>query len=82
MAPHLANGTVETAHDDWYPSYPGFYLYYPSRREVTPALRAFIETMKRNGWSGTASLQWKPGRAWRATRARDQRGHSQAAGIF
>jgi DNA-binding transcriptional LysR family regulator len=49
MAPHLARGTVETVLDDWCPSFPGFHLYYPNRREVTPALRAFIETMKRDG---------------------------------
>jgi DNA-binding transcriptional LysR family regulator len=46
VAPHLADGTLETALDDWCPTFPGFHLYYPSRREVTPALRAFIETMK------------------------------------
>jgi DNA-binding transcriptional LysR family regulator len=46
VAPHLANGTLETVLDDWCPSFPGFHLYYPSRREVTPALRAFIEIMK------------------------------------
>ena len=46
VAPHLASGTLETVLDDWCPSFPGFHLYYPSRREVTPALRAFIDTMK------------------------------------
>ena len=46
VAPHLADGTLETVLDDWCPSFPGFHLYYPSRREVTPALRAFIDTMK------------------------------------
>jgi DNA-binding transcriptional LysR family regulator len=49
MAPHLANGTLETVLDDWCPSFPGFHLYYPNRREVTPALRAFIETIKSGG---------------------------------
>jgi DNA-binding transcriptional LysR family regulator len=49
VAPHLANGRLETVLDDWCPSFPGFHLYYPSRREVTPALRAFIETMKDDG---------------------------------
>ena len=29
------------------PSFPGFHLYYPSRRDVTPALRAFIEAMRK-----------------------------------
>src|SRR5205823_5288057 len=40
MASHLARGTLETVLDDWCPPFPGFHLYYPSRREVTPALRA------------------------------------------
>jgi DNA-binding transcriptional LysR family regulator len=28
---------------DWSPPFPGFYLYYPSRRQMSPALRAFID---------------------------------------
>lgn len=28
---------------DWCPAYPGFYLYYPSRRQLPAALRAFID---------------------------------------
>jgi DNA-binding transcriptional LysR family regulator len=46
IASHLASGRLETVLDDWCPSFPGFHLYYPSRRVVTPALRAFVETMK------------------------------------
>ena len=46
VARHLASGALETVLDDWCPAFPGFHLYYPSRRQVTPALRAFIETMK------------------------------------
>jgi DNA-binding transcriptional LysR family regulator len=49
VAPHLASGALETVLDDWCPAFPGFHLYYPSRRQVTPALRAFIETMKKDG---------------------------------
>jgi DNA-binding transcriptional LysR family regulator len=29
--------------EDWCPAFPGFYLYYPSRRQVPAGLRAFIE---------------------------------------
>jgi DNA-binding transcriptional LysR family regulator len=46
MARHLADGTLVRVLEDWSPSFPGFHLYYPSRREVPPALRAFIEAMK------------------------------------
>ena len=49
VATHLASGALETVLDDWCPSLPGFHLYYPSRRQVTPALRAFIEAMKGDG---------------------------------
>jgi DNA-binding transcriptional LysR family regulator len=28
---------------DWCPAYPGFFLYYPSRRQLPAALRAFID---------------------------------------
>jgi DNA-binding transcriptional LysR family regulator len=49
VAPHLASGALESVLDDWCPSFPGFHLYYPSRRQVTPALRAFIDAMKGDG---------------------------------
>lgn len=29
--------------EDWCPAYPGFFLYYPSRRQLPAALRAFID---------------------------------------
>jgi DNA-binding transcriptional LysR family regulator len=29
--------------EDWCPDYPGYYLYYPSRRQMPTALRAFID---------------------------------------
>jgi DNA-binding transcriptional LysR family regulator len=32
--------------DDWCPSFPGAYLYYPGNRNIPPALRAFVETVK------------------------------------
>ena len=28
---------------EWSPPFPGFYLYYPGRRQMPPALRAFID---------------------------------------
>ncbi|HEY0714588.1 MAG TPA: LysR substrate-binding domain-containing protein [Polyangia bacterium] len=46
VAAHLATGKLVTVLDDWCPTFPGFHLYYPSRREVTPALRAFIDAIK------------------------------------
>jgi DNA-binding transcriptional LysR family regulator len=34
--------------EDWCPYYPGLYLYYPSRRRLPTALRAFIDYIRAN----------------------------------
>lgn len=44
---HLATGRLVRLLEDWCPPYPGFFLYYPSRRQTPAALRALIETLKR-----------------------------------
>lgn len=45
-APHLANGTLERVLEDWCPPFPGFFLYYPSRRHHPAALSALIEMLR------------------------------------
>lgn len=39
----LASGKLVRVLDDWCPAYPGFFLYYPSRRQLPAALRAFVD---------------------------------------
>ena len=39
----IARGDLTRVLDDWCPPFPGFFLYYPSRRQMRPALRAFID---------------------------------------
>jgi DNA-binding transcriptional LysR family regulator len=45
-AEHIAAGRLVTMLDDWQPPFPGPFLYYPSRRHVPAALRAFIDFAK------------------------------------
>lgn len=42
----LDAGRLETVLDRWLPPYDGLYLYYPSRFQVPPKLRAFIDFLK------------------------------------
>src|SRR5262249_10835393 len=44
---HLEAGRLIRVLEDWCPYYPGFFIYYPSRRQVPAALRAFIDFVKR-----------------------------------
>jgi DNA-binding transcriptional LysR family regulator len=43
----LTAGKLVTVLKDWTPPFPGFYLYYPSRRQMPPALRAFVDFIGR-----------------------------------
>ena len=44
MAPEaIADGRLRRVLEDWCAPFPGVYLYYPSRRQMRPALRAFID---------------------------------------
>jgi DNA-binding transcriptional LysR family regulator len=42
----LADGELVAVLRDWSPAVPPNYLYYPSRRQMGPAMRAFVETMR------------------------------------
>lgn len=39
----VAAGRLETVLDEWRPAETGFFLYFPSRRQVPSGLRAFVE---------------------------------------
>jgi DNA-binding transcriptional LysR family regulator len=44
--PHLESGALVRVLEDWCPPFPGFFLYYPSRRQQPAALAALIDTLK------------------------------------
>ncbi len=42
VATQLASGTLVRVLEDWCPPFPGFFLYYPSRKQQPAALAAVI----------------------------------------
>jgi DNA-binding transcriptional LysR family regulator len=46
--PHLHAGRLKRVLADWCPPFPGYFLYYPSRRQVPAGLRAFIDMMRQD----------------------------------
>jgi DNA-binding transcriptional LysR family regulator len=46
VSEHLASGRLVQVLADWCPYYPGLHLYYPSRRHVPAALKAFIDFVR------------------------------------
>jgi DNA-binding transcriptional LysR family regulator len=42
----LTAGRLIRVLEDWCPYYPGFFIYYPSRRQVPAALRAFLDFLR------------------------------------
>ncbi|WP_230351491.1 LysR family transcriptional regulator [Lelliottia sp. WAP21] len=45
-APYIARGELVTLLDAWLPTFPGFYLYFSSRKHMPPRLRAFIDHVR------------------------------------
>ncbi|MBR8235383.1 LysR family transcriptional regulator [Burkholderia sp. AU42008] len=47
VRPHFESGALEPVLESWWRPFSGPFLYYPGRRLVPPALRAFIDFIKR-----------------------------------
>ncbi len=43
---HIAAGRLVQVLADWMPSFPGYHLYYPSRRQSSPALSLVIDALR------------------------------------
>jgi DNA-binding transcriptional LysR family regulator len=46
VAAHLASSALVRVLDDWCPPFPGYFLYYPSRKQQPAALAAVIDTFR------------------------------------
>jgi len=45
-APHIAAGRLKPALEAWWPTSDGYYLYYPSRRQPSPAFAAVADALR------------------------------------
>ena len=44
--PHLAKGRLKRVLEDWCPPYPGYHLYYPSRRQSSTAFALLVDALR------------------------------------
>ena len=46
FSPYLENGQLVRVLQDWCPPFPGYHLYYPSRKQHSPAFALVIEALR------------------------------------
>ena len=49
IQPHLDSGELVRVLADWTPPFPGYHLYYPSRRQQSPAFALLVEALRYRG---------------------------------
>ncbi len=45
-APYLVSGQLMSVLESWSPTFPGYHLYYPSRRQSSPAFRVLVDALR------------------------------------
>jgi len=49
VSPHVQAGALVHVLQDWCPSFPGYHLYYPSRRQSSPAFTVLRDALRYRG---------------------------------
>jgi DNA-binding transcriptional LysR family regulator len=49
VQPHINKGRLKRVLEDWCPPYPGYHLYYPSRRQPSAAFTLLVDALRRRG---------------------------------
>jgi DNA-binding transcriptional LysR family regulator len=49
VLPHIAKGRLKRVLEDWCPPYPGYHLYYPSRRQPSAAFALVVDALRHRG---------------------------------
>lgn len=44
--PYIAKGRLKRVLEDWCPPFPGYHLYYPSRRQSSPAFALLVDALR------------------------------------
>jgi DNA-binding transcriptional LysR family regulator len=44
--PHVAEGRLRRVLEEWCPPFSGYHLYYPSRRQISPAFAVVVEALR------------------------------------
>ncbi|MDD7973503.1 LysR family transcriptional regulator [Roseinatronobacter alkalisoli] len=57
LQPHIDNGELVPLLDDFLPPFPGFYLFFPQRRNMAPKLRALIDHVRRSTSAAVSTPQ-------------------------
>ena len=48
----IAAGELVLVLDDWSPAFSGYYLYYPGRRQLSPALEVIVDALRSRAAAG------------------------------
>ncbi|HGK6889190.1 TPA: LysR family transcriptional regulator [Pseudomonas aeruginosa] len=54
FAPHIEEGRLLRVLENWCPLFPGYYLYYPNRRQPSPAFSLVVDALRYTRPRGTA----------------------------
>ena len=46
LRPHFEAGRLLPVLEDWWPTFPGYHLYYASRRQLSPALALVVQALR------------------------------------
>ena len=46
VAPHVESGRLARVLEEWCPKFPGYHLYYPSRRQPAPAFSLVVDALR------------------------------------
>jgi DNA-binding transcriptional LysR family regulator len=46
LLPLIKDGKLQRVLEDWCPPFPGYHLYYPSRRQPSPAFSLVVEALR------------------------------------